>query len=101
MGIVSIDGARAVVAQTGIDQVLSEILDEAIQALTVLDVDRLQSLEKRVSEMERFDLALSAANLRALLEKKRLLGLILQNCESNLDTLNRLHQRNMRNRWAH
>lgn len=83
------------------DQAISEVLDEAIEALTVLDLNRLQALEKRVSAMTKSDVGFSEGNLNSLLAKKRLLGLILQSCESNLDALNRLHQRSRRDRWAH
>jgi vacuolar-type H+-ATPase subunit H len=84
-----------------IHQEVTEIVDETIQALTHLDLDRLQSLERRMAALAKSDLASGRENLETILAKKRLLGFVLQNCESNLDALKRLHRRNARDQWAH
>jgi hypothetical protein len=84
-----------------IDQVVGEILDQTIQALTVLDLNKLQALERRISAMAESDVEWNRDSFPSLVAKKRLLELVLQNCKSNLDALNRLYGRNMRDQWAH
>lgn len=79
---------------------VADVLDETIHALSLLDLDRLQMLEKRVSALTQSDVLFDADCLNSILAKKRLLKLVLQNCELNLDTLNRLHGRNTRDQWA-
>ena len=83
-----------------IDQVVADVLDETIEALTLLDFERLQALEKRISVFADSE-GQCSGDLNLILAKKRLLELILQNCEGNLKALNRLHGRNMRDQWAH
>jgi hypothetical protein len=84
-----------------IDQAVVDVLDETIQALTLLDFDRLQILEKRISALAKSDAKCSEGSLYLIQTKKRLLELLLQNCEANLNALNRLHGKNMREQWAH
>lgn len=84
-----------------IEQSVTEVLDEAIHALTVLDLNKLERLEERVAALSRSNTACRSEDAGAILEKKRLLAMILQNCRSNLDALNRLHGRNTRGQWAH
>jgi hypothetical protein len=84
-----------------IDQGVGEVLDQTIQALTVLDLNKLQALERRISAMAESDVEWNRDSFPSLVAKKRLLELVLQNCKSNLDTLNRLYGRNMRDQWAH
>jgi hypothetical protein len=85
----------------GIDQAMSDVIDQTIQALTLHDLNKLQALERRVSEMAESNVAWNGDIHLSLLAKKRLLELILQNYKSNLDALSRLHRRNMRDQWAH
>jgi hypothetical protein len=84
-----------------IDQAVGEVLDQTIQALTLLDLNKLQTLERRISAMAESNLKWNRESFPSLLAKKRLLELVLQNCKSNLDALNRLHGRNMRDQWEH
>jgi hypothetical protein len=84
-----------------IDQAVIDVLDETVQALTLLDFNRLQALEKRISALAKSDVKCSENSLHLIQSKKRLLELILQNCEANLNALYRLHGRNMRDQWAH
>ena len=83
------------------EQGVTEILDEAIRALTVLDLNKLEELEARVSFMADEGALRSFADSGKLREKKRLLGMLLENCRSNLDALERLHAKNMERQWAH
>lgn len=90
-----------------IEQTVTEVLDEAIQALTVLDLNKLERLEERVTSLVessdgcRIGGINEGDGISAILAKKRLLAMILQNCRSNLDALNRLHSRNTGGLWAH
>lgn len=84
-----------------VDQAVYIILDETIQALALLDLSRLQTIEKEVRALAKSDEGISQQNINLILTKKRLLELILQHCESNLDALTRLHTKNTREQWAH
>lgn len=86
------------------EQDVTEILDEAIRALTVLDLNRLEELETRISLMANAGMlrsSASPADIGKVSEKKRLLGMLLEHCRSNLDALQRLHAKNMEGQWAH
>lgn len=83
------------------EQSITEILDEAIRSLAVLDLDRLEELESRVVSMANSGSLRLCADRDKACEKKRLLGMLLENCKSNLDALSRLHRRNARGEWAH
>lgn len=84
-----------------IEQAVTEVLDEAIQALTVLDLNKLERLEERIASLAASSEACRGAGLNGILAKRRLLAMILENCRSNLNALNRLHGRNTRDQWAH
>jgi hypothetical protein len=84
-----------------IDHVVVNILDETILALTLLDLNTLQILEKRISALSRSEATCGDDAFYLIQTKKRLLELILQNYKANLDALHRLHGKNMRDRWAH
>ncbi len=83
------------------DHLVVNILDETILALTFLDINSLQVLEKQLSTLSKLKVTCSDDVFCLIQTKKRLLGLILQNYRANLDALNRLHGRNMRYQWAH
>jgi hypothetical protein len=85
----------------GTDQMVSDVLDETIHALTLLDLKSLQELEERVLSLAKATVVCGSRSFSSILAKKRLLELILQNYESNLDVLTRLHGRNTRDQWAH
>jgi hypothetical protein len=84
-----------------INHAVADVLDQTIQALTLMDLNKLQSLERRISLLAESNATCDREGLPSLLAKKRLLELILQSCKSNLDALNRLHRRNTRDQWAH
>jgi hypothetical protein len=83
-----------------IDQAVGDVLDQTIQALSFLDLSKLQALEKRISVIAESSIVWNEDSRFSLLAKKRLLELILQNFKSNLDALNRLHRRNGRDQWV-
>jgi hypothetical protein len=82
------------------DQTLAEVLDETIKAVAVLDRAKLQVLEQRMVSLARSNVKYDRDQIRVALIKKRQLEIILQSFQVNLDTLTRLHVRNMRNQWA-
>jgi hypothetical protein len=84
-----------------IDQAVGDVIDQTIQAFTLLDLNELQALERRISAMAESNVTWNGEIHPSLFAKKRLLELILQNYKSNLDALSRLHRRNMRDQWAH
>lgn len=84
--------------QTG--QALADILDETVAALSDLDSDALGALEQRIVTLAESDATFERDAVGLVLTKKRLLEIVLQNCQVNLDALTRLHARNMRNQWA-
>ena len=85
----------------GIDQVVADVLDETIQALTLLDFNKLEVLERRISAFADSGARCSRDSLDLIMAKKRVLELVLQNCDVNLKALDRLHGRNTRDQWAH
>jgi hypothetical protein len=82
-----------------IDQVLAEILSETVSALSLLNLDKLQNLETRMIKLAHQNLEVHSEDAKAALAKKRLLKVVLRNCAFNLDSLKRLHTRNVRNQW--
>jgi hypothetical protein len=83
-----------------IDQTLSEVLDETIEALTNLESAKLHALEQRIISLADAKVNYDRDSISSVLSKRRQLEIILQNFQVNLDALTRLHARNMRNQWA-
>jgi hypothetical protein len=83
-----------------INQALADILDEAVVALRDLDSDALHALEQRIVTLAESSEKYERDDVGLVLAKKRLLEIVLQNCQVNLDALTRLHARNMRKQWA-
>lgn len=79
---------------------LAEILDETVKALTDLDSGSLRALERRIVALAKSGERYERDDAGLILAKKRLLEIVLQNCQVNLDALTRLHARNMRKQWA-
>jgi hypothetical protein len=79
------------------EKTVTEFLDEAFWALAALDLHKLESLEERIATLADS----SEGRSGKVLAKKRLLGLIVQNCKSNLDALDRLRNGDMRDQWVH
>lgn len=82
------------------DQTLAEVLDETIKALSNLDSAKLHALEQRIVGLVRSNVKYDRDGIELVLQKKRMLEIILQNFQVNLDTLTRLHARNTRDQWA-
>ena len=83
-----------------INQALADILDETVVALRDLDSDALHALEQRIVTLAESSEKYERDDVGLVLAKKRLLEIVLQNCQVNLDALTRLHARNMRKQWA-
>ena len=83
-----------------IDQTLVDILDETAEALSTLDLEKLNALEQRILLLAESNRKFASDGIDMVLQKKRRLEIVLQNCQINLDALSRLHARNMRNQWA-
>jgi hypothetical protein len=83
-----------------INQALADILDETVKALSDLDSHSLQALEQRIVALAESSERYERDDAGLILSKKRLLEIVLQHCQVNLDALTRLHARNMRNQWA-
>jgi hypothetical protein len=83
-----------------IDQSLIDILDQTIEALSRLDLEKLTALEQRIVSLAEGNANLGTEGIGLVLPKKRQLQILLQNCRVNLDALTRLHARSMRNQWA-
>jgi hypothetical protein len=83
-----------------IAQTLINILDETVEALSNLDLEKLNALERRIVLLAESNSNFARDSIGLVLPKKRQLEIMLQNCRVNLDALTRLHARNMRNQWA-
>lgn len=81
-------------------QAVATVLDETIQALALLDLERLQILEEQTAALAESKLVGDGAGIGAVLVKKRVLELVLDDSASNLKALNRLYERNMRDPWV-
>jgi hypothetical protein len=82
------------------EQSLAGVLDETAEALSHLDLIKLQGLEQRILLLAQSSARLETNGIDVLLSKRRRLEIILQNCKGNLDALRRLHARNARKQWA-
>ncbi len=76
---------------------LADILDETVAALRHLDSDALNAVKHRLITVAR---KFEPHDTGLILSKRRLLEIMLHNCQVNLDALLRLHVRNTRNQWA-
>jgi hypothetical protein len=83
-----------------INGALADILDETVKALRDLDSDALHALRQRIVILAESDEKYERDAAGLVLSKKRVLEIVLQNCQVNLDALARLNARNMRNQWA-
>jgi hypothetical protein len=83
-----------------IDQTLVGILDETVEALSNLDLEKLNALEQQIVLLAESNVNFAKDSIGLVLPKKRQLEIVLKNCQVNLDALTRLHARNMRNQWA-
>jgi primosomal protein N'' len=83
-----------------IDRTLVDILEETADALSKFDLEKLNALEQRIVLLAESNTKFARDDIGVALQRKRQLEIILKNCQKNLDALNRLHARNMRNQWA-
>jgi len=83
-----------------INGALADILNEKVLALRDLDSDALDALKQQIVTLEASSEKFEPDDAGLILSKKRLLEIVLQNCQVNLDSLTRLHARNMRKQWA-
>jgi len=83
----------------GTCQTVADLLDETIDALAVLDLDRLQVLEERGAAISEAKI-LYEKNNHSILMKKRVLELLLQSSEESLSAIVRLRDRNVRSQWV-
>ena len=81
-------------------QSLADILDETVTALNNLDSAKLRALEQRIVVLAESNVRYDKDYIGLLMSKKRLLEIVLQNYQANLDALIRLHVRNLRNQWV-
>ena len=79
---------------------LAEILDKTVRALRDLDSDALDALKQQIVTLADSSEKFEPDDAGLILSKKRLLEIVLQNSQVNLDALTRLHARNMRKQWA-
>jgi len=79
---------------------LADILDKTVFALRDLDSDALDALKQQIVTLEASNEKFEPDDAGLILSKRRLLEIVLQNCQVNLDALTCLHARNMRNQWA-
>ena len=79
---------------------LADILDKTVFALRDLDSDALDALKQQIVTLEASNEKFEPDDAGLILSKRRLLEIVLQNCQVNLDALTRLHARNMRKQWA-
>lgn len=82
-------------------QALADVLDETINALTVLDLESLQILEERASVLAQSGLLGDEVGTALLLAKKGLLERVLHGSLSNLNAFSRLYGRDTRDTWEH
>jgi hypothetical protein len=83
-----------------INGALADILDETVLALRDLDSDALDVLKQQIVRLEESGEKFEPDDAGPILSKRRLLEIVLQNCQVNLDVLTRLHAGNMRKQWA-
>lgn len=101
-------GRRAAMTLTGIQagvttmRAITSMIDRTIEALTVLDTERLEAVERDASALfasagQRPAIAQDAAqqqqDLSEVAARQRLLGHLLANTEMNLSVLRGLHRR--------
>jgi hypothetical protein len=82
------------------NQAIADMLDETLEALVRLDMDRLVLLEERMEVLTQSNVIFGESSIGSIVARRRVLELVLRNSEENLNTLNRLHSRNMGSQWV-
>jgi len=80
-------------------QAIASLLDDTIGALALLDLDRLQSLEREAEALADAKPIGDKAGVHTVLEKRCVLERVLNESASNLAALNRLYERRTREQW--
>lgn len=83
----------------GTCQAIASLLDDTIGALALLDLDRLQSLEREAEVLACAKPIRDKAGVHTVLEKRCVLERVLNESASNLAALNRLYERRTREQW--
>ena len=81
------------------EQPLIEILDQTIRAFSLLDLKRLEMLERQVHELAGSRLSTDRAGMDLIRAGRDVLEGVLRNSASNLNALNRLYERDVRDPW--
>jgi hypothetical protein len=81
-------------------QAIADMLDETLEALVSLDMDRLVLLEKRMEVLTQSTVIFGESDIGSILAKRRVIELVLRNSEENLNAFTRLHSRNMGSQWV-
>ncbi len=84
-----------------IDQAVADILDETITALSLLDLNCLEALEKRIAGLAGSKLVADQAGMDSIRARRDVLEGVLHHSASNLNALNRLYGRDTRDQWEH
>lgn len=83
------------------DHALVEVMDETISALRVLDLNRLEALERQIAGLAMARFVIHPSEMNLIRTKRDVLEGVLHNSASNLSALNRLYGRDTRDRWEH
>lgn len=84
-----------------IDQTVADILDETVTALSLLDLNCLEALEKRIAGLAGSKLVVDQAGMDSIRARRDVLEGVLHHSTSNLNALNRLYGRDTRDQWEH
>ncbi|MEO6909622.1 MAG: hypothetical protein ABI158_01690 [Edaphobacter sp.] len=80
---------------------IANVLDETIEALCLLDANRLEILERRLAHLAQSRFVASQSEMDRLRAKRAVYKDILRHSASNLNALNRLYGRETRGPWEH
>ncbi len=83
------------------DQVLTNLLEEAIAALAMMDAEKLEALGERVELLSEINIVCNQDKATKAFTKKRVLEILLESSESNLRLLERLYMRGATIQWQH
>jgi hypothetical protein len=84
---------------TSVEQSIATVLDETIAALSTLDYEKLLSLEERIFLLAKSG-AINSRSMPSLLQKHTVLKRMLDDTQSNLAVLSRLHGGDGSDAWA-
>ena len=79
---------------------IGRVLDETIEAFIMIDSAKLERLEEQIVALSQSDIVWAEDDKQKVLDKKRVLEIVLQNGESNLLVCTRLCDRNMGYQWV-